>query len=300
MTRSTTLIKISINLLLIALSTGPIIYGLSLYNWDLKSITNPIYNPPIINFNSKFKSYSFEENRFIAVLEVENTGDIDVTFKNLTADLRDLNGSSIAIVYIEKPVKIIHNSYADVTLYIPLDNNTIKNLVVYYLKSKNMVFKLIGDLEVSVFSSIVHFPLKMNLQMPSKYIENYLNNIKISISSTEKIGSKIIFYGLIENPTSLTLTLENTSLALCTLDYKNLSKISLENMVKINAGAKPNITLSLEVTPEFIQALNNYYDGKEVFEMRLYGEVYLKYMGYPIVEKIDIPVTLNRSFFMGE
>lgn len=289
MTRSTILLKISIDLLLLALFVGPIIYGLSQYNWNLKNIPQPIYTPPNINFRNNFKSYSFEGNRFIVVLEVENTGDIDVVFKNLSANLRDSSNVSVANVYMEKAVKIIHNTYEDILLYIPLDNQTIKKLVESYLKTENTTFKLVGNFEVIVFSSTIYFPVEMNLQIP------YPNNITTYISSTEKIGNKLIIHDIIENPTLLTLILENASLTLYTSDYQYLSEIRLETPVNIEAGTSSNITLSLELTPELMQLLHNYYGDKEEFKMRICGELHLKYEGYSFVKEVDIPITLNRS-----
>ena len=293
------MINILINLVFAIAFIGPLAYGFMLHNWDLSSYVSPSYEPPNINFASSFVGYEYGEDRFSAILEINNMGEVDVGIQYLNASLYGSDNRYITDLYLESPVHISSRSKQNITLYIVLDDTTMDNLITYYLETGSSKFVIKGYLGVKVYSSTTEFPLQMNINVPKKFIDDYLNRVEVSLESAEVRGGNIMLTFKVSNPTVITWKLSGADLELYTLDDQLIGVPKLLGSIELPGKGAVSISFGLELVSGAEDILVRYFGASSSASFVLRGSITLTYGGHPYPIPVEVEITLNRSLFLG-
>ncbi len=292
--------KLAVILLFTLVSVGPIIYGLSVYDWDIKSAMTPVYQPPKIDFRTNIKDYKFEGSRLYIILNLKNLGEINISIEGLDSSLYGFNGRNISKIILVKPILVKAGGDAEMSLYLTLDNATILKILTYVLETRKTSFILKGNVKIKVYASQVIFPLNMSVNLPQEMINHYISGFSIKPVSANLVKNILKLDIMICNPTPLTWRIDGSALKLYTENGDEIGDLLLNRGINITGGEKKIIALELPLTHERIMKIISYFGSAQEKTFKILGSITISSLGYQQTLNINLTIQLNKDVFTGK
>lgn len=137
-----------------ALILAPIVYGLSLYGWDVQSMMVPSYKSPGMGFSIGDAEPALFEDLTAINVSVTNTGECPITVTDFQAPVL-YRGNKIGEAYLRYPVSIPSGETAYLIIVVELSNATLSDVVV----------ELPGRVRVKLMGLLVEAPLNITVSI---------------------------------------------------------------------------------------------------------------------------------------
>jgi LEA14-like dessication related protein len=144
----------------------PVVYGLSVYGWNVWAAVTPIYSPPRIDFRLEPSGLKLERGRLYAEFKITNMGEVGVVFEGLSAELYGPDGRALAPAKLDRAVASLPGSTETLTIRLELDEAVLNRLASYAAQGMDRIkVEVRGEARIRVFGSRVTAPLSASYEL---------------------------------------------------------------------------------------------------------------------------------------
>ena len=298
MPRSILALRITLIVLGLSLSLGPILYGLNLYDWDLDRVISINYTLPRIDFDSRLNDIYFRGGRLYIEYIIINMGEVNISITDLDASIYGLDGEYLADVYILESIDIFSGESETLIVYVDMDEGTISRFIEYIMGDGGRIL-LRGNLIILAFSSRVEYPLDITIDIPRKVlsmlIESMGDIIDVRVLDIDLANNRVnITIGIINNiPLEASIIGMEASLYTPEGDLIGDLQVLSPLPISIEPSKESTIRLAIELTGESIKVIYQYIaEGLERFRVK--GLIVLDVLGSRIEVGLDVELPLGE------
>jgi LEA14-like dessication related protein len=160
-------------MLLLSASTVllPIIYGLTVYGWNIQAMIMPSYSPPKIDFRLEPSGTRFERGQLLAEFKLTNLGEVKVVLEGLSAEVYGPDGKALAPASLDKAVVSIPGSTQTLTLKVEVNEAAFSKIASYFMEGRDRInIEVRGNAMLRVFGSKVTAPVSSSFELNLKDI----------------------------------------------------------------------------------------------------------------------------------